>query len=80
MYRGPFAAVVDETGRHFVRGSHEAVSAGTRELLLSAAFGNAFIDLSSAMATETAASCCGTAQVNIAEPEGQAVSHGGCCG
>ena len=80
MYRGPFAAVIDENGRRFVRGSHEAVTAGTRQLLLSAAFGDAFIDLSHDMATGTAGSCCDTARsVNLAEPEGQAASHGGCC-
>jgi ubiquinone/menaquinone biosynthesis C-methylase UbiE len=80
MYRGPFAAVIDENGRRFVRGSHEKVTAGTRQLLLSAAFGDAFIDLSHDMATGTAGSCCDTARsVNLAEPEGQAASHGGCC-
>jgi arsenite methyltransferase len=81
MYRGPFAAVVDENGRRFARGSHETVTAGTRQLLLSGAFGNAFIDLSNDRGTGEAGSCCGTAQrANIAEPAGQAVSHGGCCG
>jgi SAM-dependent methyltransferase len=81
MYRGPFAAVVDESGRHFARGRHEAVSAGTRELLLSATFGNAFIDLSSDMSSDAAASCCGTStSVNIAEPAGETATRGGCCG
>jgi SAM-dependent methyltransferase len=81
MYRGPFAAVIDESGRRFVRGSHAEVSAGTRQLLLGSAYGNAFIDLSDDMATGTAGSCCGTAgRTNIAEPEGRGVSNGGCCG
>jgi len=75
MYRGPFAAVIDESGRRFDRGSHEAVSASTRQLLLNAAFGNAFVELSNDAAVETATPCCGAAKsVNIAE------SHGGCCG
>ncbi len=81
MYRGPFAAVIDESGRRYDRGSHEAVSESTRELLLNTAFGNAFIDLSNRMATETAASCCGGPKTaDIAEPDGRATSHGGCCG
>jgi len=81
MYRGPFAAVIDESGRRFVRGSHAEVSAGTRQLLLGSAFGNAFIDLSNDMATGMAGSCCGSAlHTNIAEPEGRAVSNGRCCG
>ena len=81
MYRGPFAAVIDESGRRFARGSHEAVSASTHQLLLNTAYGDAFIDLSNAIATETATSCCGGATpVNITEPEGRTASHGGCCG
>jgi len=81
MYRGPFAAVIDESGQRFDRGSHETVSADTRQRLLNAAYGNAFIDLSDGMAAEPAASCCGTAKpVNIAESQGRADSHGGCCG
>ena len=80
MYRGPFAAVIDESGQRFDRGSHETVSAHIRQRLLNAAYGNAFIDLSDGMTGEPVASCCGTAKtVNIAEPQGQAGSHGGCC-
>jgi len=81
MYRGPFAAVIDESGRRFDRGSHESVSASTRQLLLNGAFGNAFIDLSAGPAAEPAAACCGAVKpLNIAEPEGRAEAHGGCCG
>jgi arsenite methyltransferase len=81
MYRGPFAAVIDENGRRFDRGSHATVSASTRQLLLNTAYGNAFIDLSNDTAAEPATSCCGdTKTVQIAEPGGQATSHGGCCG
>ncbi len=81
MYRGPFAAVIDESGRRFDRGSHETVSADTRLSLLSAAYGDAFIDLSIDPAVETATSCCGGPKtVTSTESEGRAASHGGCCG
>jgi arsenite methyltransferase len=81
MYRGPFAAVIDESGRRFDRGSREAVSASTHQLLLNAACNNAFIDLSNGVTAESATSCCGTPQPEAGkETAGQAVSHGGCCG
>ena len=81
MYRGPFAAVIDDSGRRFDRGSHEAVSPGIHQQLLNTAYGNAFIDLSNAAAAETATSCCGgPGSETGAEAEGRAVSHGGCCG
>jgi ubiquinone/menaquinone biosynthesis C-methylase UbiE len=80
MYRGPFAAVIDEGGRCFARGRHERVSAGTRELLLNDAYGNAFIDLPDGMAAGTATACCGTAQpATPAEPGQRAKTHDGCC-
>ncbi len=81
MYRGPFAAVIDENGRRFERGNHEAVTAGTHQLLLNAAYGNAFIDLSNSMTTERATSCCGSAKpAGVTEPEDRVAQHGGCCG
>ena len=80
MYRGPFAAVIDENGRRFDRGSHEVVSAGTHQLLLNAAYGDAFIDLTNGMATETATSCCdGAKSAGISEPESRTASYGKCC-
>jgi arsenite methyltransferase len=79
MYRGPFAAVIDESGRRYDRGSHETVPASARQSLLSAAYGDAFIDLSGDPAT--APSCCGGPRTATgAEPEGQAATRGGCCG
>ena len=80
MYRGPFAAVIDEGGRCFSRGRRETVSASTHQLLLNAAFGNAFIDLSDGMTAATATACCGAAEpATPAGPEQRAKSHGGCC-
>jgi ubiquinone/menaquinone biosynthesis C-methylase UbiE len=81
MYRGPFAAVIDETGRCFARGNRETVSADTRRQLMDSTYRDAFIDLSAAADKADAASCCGTTQTtDIPEPEGGNASHGGCCG
>jgi arsenite methyltransferase len=80
MYRGPFAAVIDESGRRFDRGHRESVSASTHQTLLNAAYGNAFIDFSNSEPAETAATCCGGPNtVHVAESGSRATSHGGCC-
>jgi ubiquinone/menaquinone biosynthesis C-methylase UbiE len=80
MYRGPFAAVIDEGGRCFARGRHERVSAGTQSLLLNGAYGDAFIDLADAMTPGTATACCGATQpATPAEPDPHAKAHDGCC-
>jgi len=80
MYRGPFAAVIDDSGRHFVRGVHESVSADDHRLLLDAAYGDAFIDLTNTAAANPAASCCaGPESVSGAQDGRQATSHGSCC-
>lgn len=81
MYRGPFAAIIDESGRRFDRGRHETVSPGLQQLLLDSTFGNAFIDPTNTAGMEMSGSCCGGPQTAaIAEPGDRTGRHGGCCG
>jgi arsenite methyltransferase len=81
MYRGPFAAVIDDNGHRFARGSHETVSASTHKLLVNGAYGNAFIDLSKDATVATGSACCGVSgTVDSSGFEDRTTSHGGCCG
>ncbi len=72
MYRGPFAAVTDDAGRHWLRGQRISVAAAVHQSLVSA-YGNAFIDLPDTTTGNHQGSplpiaCCGP------EP-----TRGGCC-
>jgi arsenite methyltransferase len=76
MYRGPFSAVMDETGNSWRRGQRQSVTASTYQRLTQPAYGNAFIDLSAdagdaccTPASSTSQDCC------TPEP----VNGGGCC-
>jgi arsenite methyltransferase len=76
MYRGPFAAVIDDTGNTWQRGQRVSVSAITHERLTQPGYGEAFIDLSArdnetccAPSTSTSQGCCAPEPVN----------GGGCC-
>jgi ubiquinone/menaquinone biosynthesis C-methylase UbiE len=75
MYRGPFAAVTDETGATWQRGQRLFVSAGTHARLTKPAYDNAFIDLSAA--DDEAA--CGTPATSQACCTPEPVDGGGCC-
>jgi len=79
LYRGPFAAVIDDSGRRYQRGQRESVPAAVHELLLNGSFGDAFVDLSEAPAGKTATSCCGSSFVAHVTDSGSP-THGGCCG
>jgi ubiquinone/menaquinone biosynthesis C-methylase UbiE len=70
IYRGPFAAVVDDNGRTYARGERVDVSGAMHKLLLNPAFNNAFIDLSVTGSSVPESSCCGS---------GKEPSSGGCC-
>ena len=58
IYRGPFAAVVDDNGQTYSRGQRVNVSGATRKLLSNPAFNNAFIDLSATADNVAGNSCC----------------------
>lgn len=53
LYRGPFAAVTDDTGTRWQRGQQRHVDAATARLLLHPAYQGAFIET-----TAAAAGCC----------------------
>jgi ubiquinone/menaquinone biosynthesis C-methylase UbiE len=71
MYRGPFSAVTDDTGRNWPRGQRISVPADDHETLVTA-YGNSFIDLANATTSKTGkpvpVACC--------TPE---LNRGGCC-
>jgi len=70
MYRGPFAAVIDDSGRSWPRGMPQPASAQRAAALLHPVCGNAFIDLDSLQRPElpvAAQGCCSPGD------------HGGCC-
>jgi arsenite methyltransferase len=81
IYRGPFAAVIDDHGQHHVRGERSRVSAAQYLVLTDAAYANAFID-PQAQSPAAVAGCCGPAtQVIDARRDGASHGgHGGCCG
>jgi ubiquinone/menaquinone biosynthesis C-methylase UbiE len=70
IYRGPFAAVVDDNGGTYARGERVDVSGAMHKLLLNPAFNNAFIDLSVTGSSVPESSCCGS---------GKEPSSSGCC-
>jgi arsenite methyltransferase len=70
MYRGPFAVVIDDSGRSWPRGTPQPAGAQRAATLLHALCGNAFLDLDTPRQQElpvAAKGCCGPG-----EP-------GGCC-
>jgi ubiquinone/menaquinone biosynthesis C-methylase UbiE len=80
IYRGPFAAVIDDTGQHHVRGERSRVTAAQHALLTGAAYRDAFIDPNAVL--PAAASCCRPAMAAIDATCGEAshsVHGGGCC-
>jgi ubiquinone/menaquinone biosynthesis C-methylase UbiE len=76
IYRGPFAAVTDDTGQHYTRGHRVPVTARTLALLHIPAYRDAFIDPETSAAA-TGGSC-GGSSIEGAGASGS--SHGGCCG
>jgi len=81
IYRGPFAAVIDDAGQRHVRGERSQVSAAQHAGLTGAAYGNAFID-PQAHPPAGAGGCCAPAiRVIDAVQDGAGHGgHGGCCG
>ena len=81
IYRGPFAAVIDDAGQRHVRGERSRVSAAQYAGLTGGAYGNAFID-PQAQPSAAAGSCCSPSiRVIDATRDGTGHGgHGGCCG
>jgi len=71
LYRGPFAAVTDDTGNRYLRGQRVTVSSQVHSLLTNAAYADAFIDLAATTAGTAAGGCCS----GPAEQD-----NGTCCG
>ena len=81
IYRGPFAAVIDDTGLRHVRGERSRVTAARHAVLTDAAYRDAFIDPQAGLSA-AAASCCAPA-VPAVDSTRNDTSHtghgGGCC-
>jgi ubiquinone/menaquinone biosynthesis C-methylase UbiE len=75
IYRGPFAAVVDDEGKIYTRGQRVDVSEAVHSMLLNPAFNEAFIDTSVANShTPVNNGCCSSSDSTSSES-----SSGGCC-
>jgi len=74
IYRGPFAAVIDEAGNTYNRGQRITVSATTHQLLMNPAFKDAFIDTSQQGSSGTESGCCGSSSSATTTS-----ANGGCC-
>ena len=82
IYRGPFAAVIDDAGLRHVRGERSQVTAAQFAGLTGAAYRGAFIDLQAGLPAATA-SCCAPA-IPAVDATQYDTSHntghgGGCC-
>ncbi|MDH3980696.1 MAG: methyltransferase domain-containing protein [Gammaproteobacteria bacterium] len=76
MYRGPFAAVIDEAGDTWQRGQRVTVSASTHERLTQPGYGDAFINLSPG---DSEACCPPSSDTSQACCTPEPVNGGGCC-
>lgn len=74
IYRGPFAAVVDDDGRTYARGQRVNVPEVTHKLLVNPAFNAAFIGLSATAGSVPENSCCGSGERATPGDSGS-----GCC-
>jgi arsenite methyltransferase len=77
IYRGPFAAVIDDDGQRHVRGERSQVSAAQHVRLTGAAYADAFID-PQAQSPAAAAGCCAPA-IRVIDATRDDAGHGGCC-
>ncbi len=76
MYAGPFAEVMDESGRSYPRGERIQVSAAEHVAFMSAAYGGAFIDPDSHSGTASSSTAC----CSSPSETGDSGSDNGCCG
>jgi SAM-dependent methyltransferase len=80
IYRGPFAAVIDDSGRRHMRGERSRVTAVQHAALTGSAYRGAFIDPQAELPV-VAASCCAPTLQTIGSTQDDAnhTGHGGCC-
>jgi arsenite methyltransferase len=81
IYRGPFAAVIDDAGLRHVRGERSKVTEAQFARLTCAAYRSAFIDPQSGLPAATA-SCCAPAIPDVDATQydtSHTAGHGGCC-
>jgi ubiquinone/menaquinone biosynthesis C-methylase UbiE len=76
MYRGPFAAVIDETGETWQRGQRVSVPESTHRRLTQPGYNDAFIDLSAGGGESCCAPSSDSSQDGCAPEQ---VNGGGCC-
>jgi arsenite methyltransferase len=76
IYRGPFAAVIDDTGQRHVRGERSRVTGLQHAWLTDAAYRGAFID---PQAEQPAAVSCCTPAIQVIGSTQDDASHAGCC-
>jgi len=77
IYRGPFAAVIDDTGQRHVRGERSRVTGVQHAWLTNAAYRDAFIDPQAELPAAATACCPPTIPVTGARQDD--ANHGGCC-
>ena len=80
IYRGPFAAVIDDAGQRHVRGVRSRVTAAQHAALTDTAYRGAFIDPQAGLPA-AAASCCTPAVtvIDATQDDASHAGHGGCC-
>jgi arsenite methyltransferase len=80
IYRGPFAAVIDDAGLRHVRGERSRMTAARHAVLTDAAYRDAFIDPQAGLSA-AAASCCAPAipAVDATRNDTSHTGHGGGC-
>jgi arsenite methyltransferase len=80
IYRGPFAAVIDDAGQRHERGERSRVTAVQYAGLTGAAYQGAFIDPQAELPAATASCCAPAIQViDSTQDDASRTGHGGCC-
>jgi arsenite methyltransferase len=80
IYRGPFAAVIDDAGQRHVRGERSRVTAIQHACLTDAAYQGAFIDPQAELPAASASCCAPAIQViDTTQHDASQTGHEGCC-
>jgi ubiquinone/menaquinone biosynthesis C-methylase UbiE len=80
IYRGPFAAVIDDAGQRHMRGERSRVTAERHNELTDAAYRGAFIDPQAGLPVAAAACCAPAVQIiDSATNDARDAGHDSCC-
>ncbi len=80
IYRGPFAAVIDDAGQRHVRGERSRVTAVQHAGLMGTAYQGAFIDPQAELPAASTSCCAPAIQAVDVTPHGERkTGHEGCC-